>query len=308
MQRIVLFILFSMLSIQLSFSQQVRSRVDSTRFLIGDQTGLIIESAFNEAVDKIDFLKNTLDSFPPIEFIDQSSVYKESIGNSIVYRRTFLVAFFDTGAYYIPGIPVVIQNKGIRDTLFTAPIPIEVHTVRSDSTQVAPIKPIIKEPWVIWDAWPILAAVAVIGFLAFLIFWRRNKNKQEIEFVEIPKTPYELSMIALSNLEEEKFIQQGKIKEHYAQLSVILRSYLEQQFHFPALESTTREIGYGLDGAKFDTELKGDILSRLQHIDLIKFAKVQPDLDEVEHSLDRMRKQIQAIQQSFENRNSETPT
>ena len=275
--------------------QQVQGVLDSTTFLIGDQTRLSLRVIFSGEVDDIHFSKTTLDTSKAIEYVNQSSLYKEEIGGVLQYRRDYLIAFFDTGAYYIPSIPIMVKHANRVDTLYTSSIPIRVRAIASDSVYIAPIKPIILEKWRIWDAWPIAIALCVIALIAGLIFYRRKQKKAAEVIIEIPKTPYELAMIGLDALAQEKYIQKGKLKEHYAQLSVVLRSYLENQFSFPASESTTREIGYGLDVAKFPSELKSIILDKLQEIDLIKFAKVQPDMNEIEGSTESMRKQIQAI-------------
>ena len=280
--------------------QQVSSRLDSTSFLIGDQTNLSIQLVCDAPPTDIAFAKTTIDSFDAIEYINQSSVYKTTQGNKTVYLRKFLLAFFDTGAYYVPSIPVVIQTVQKSDTLYTNPIPIRVMPIAVDSVEVAPIKPIVKEAWVLWDAWPAIVATLLALFLIGLFIYRSKREKVAQPIIEIPKTPFEIAMIGLNTLADDKLLQQGKIKEHYAQLSLILRTYLENEFNFPALESTTREIGYSLDRAKFNTSLKESILARLQLIDLIKFAKVQPQVNELESSLQQMRDQVREIKSNFE--------
>ncbi len=282
-------------------AQEVRSRVDSSTFLIGDQTRLIIEGNLSSEPTDIKFLKNSLESVEAIEFITQSSLYKEQQGTEYNYRLDFLIAFFDTGAYYIPSIPVIIDNAGKQDTLYTSTIPVVVLPVSTDSLQMAANKPIIREPWKLIDALPAVAVLVGVALIFAYFYFRRKKRLRHTSFVEeVPKTPFELAMNAFHALQDQHYIEQGRIKEHYAQLSIILRSFLENQFNFPALESTTREIGYGLDRSKFDNTLKASILDNLLKIDLIKFAKVIPDKEEVSMSLELTKNQIIRINKQIQ--------
>ena len=279
--------------------QQVSSRVDSIHFLIGDQTRLVIEGVFPSNTVDISFLKTTIDSTEAIEFVNQSSVFKETTNGSTKYWREFRIAFFDTGAYYIPTIPVVTTIAGRLDTFYTAAIPIQVRPIQADSIQMMAIKPIILEEWKLTDFWPYAAAILGLAVAFFLIF-RSNRKRSALQqhIIEVPKTPYEIALIALSHLEDQDYVNQGKLKEHFSQLSIIIRTYIEQEYKFPALESTTREIGYGLDAVKFDTTLKSDVLDYLQKIDFIKFAKVEPTEEDIFSSLVFAKNQIERMQEA----------
>jgi hypothetical protein len=300
MMRIFLCVLFYVLFCSTwSRGQQVGSRLDSIQFLIGDQTRLILEGYFTAPIDDISFSQTSIDSSQAIEFINQSSIYKEVDGNRTKYTREFLIAFFDTGAYYVPQVPIIITSAGRFDTFYTAPIPIQVRPIAVDSLVMMAIKPIILEKRKWTDFWPVAAVILGLALLIYFIIQskRRRKILAQTAVIETPKSPYELAMMALEQLEELDYVNQNKIKEHFSQLSIILRSYIEQQFKFPALESTTREIGYGLDTAKFGADLKTDVLEYLQKIDLIKFAKVEPQPDDIYSSLVTAKNQIDQMEE-----------
>ena len=86
----------------------------------------------------------------------------------------------------------------------------------------------------------------------------------------------------LSELEQKKLWETGKINEYHTELSEIIRRYLEGRFKFIALELTTDEILTELKSV-----INNDIFKKLQKIleraDLAKFAKNQPtDLQNLE--------------------------
>lgn len=280
-----------------SFAQSVRSSLDSTEFFIGDQTRLMIELRVDREPGDISVLKNTLDSSSQIEFVRQSDLYKHPGSNSeIVYQRAFNIAFFDTGSYYIPAIPVILETGAIKDTLLTNPIPVTVSPIESDSDSMADIKPIVREPWKITDGWPLLLALAVIGVIAFFVWQNRKKRREEAIIPEVPPTPYELAMHDLEELEQRNLPGHRMVKEHFAHLSIILRTYIERTFIFPAMELTTSEIDYQLERKRFPGNMRSDIIEKLSHIDLVKYAKVRPGEEEISGALLSVKQLISGIQ------------
>ena len=306
MMRIWFLLLLELLFLPvLGWSQSVVGKLDSTSFLIGDQTRLGIELQTNREIDRVIISKTVFDTVEAIEFVGQSPIYKRQHDDYAVYQRDLLIAFFDTGQYYIPTIPVVLQSAAGTDTLLTLAIPVEVNPVMADSASMADNKPIIREPWKLVDAWPIALGLLAFGTLA-LIIWSRRKGKKtsEVEVIEIPKSPLELALIALEILEQEQFLPLGKIKEHYARLSVILRTYLERELQFPAMEMTTREINYQLESAQLNEGTRKNVLANLAQIDLIKYAKVKPESAQILGSLGHTRNQLHDLQAEIDRLNS----
>ncbi|MEL6140324.1 MAG: hypothetical protein AAFU67_01760, partial [Bacteroidota bacterium] len=105
-----------------------------------------------------------------------------------------------------------------------------------------------------------------------------------------PKTPYELALERLNELEGKKLWQAGEVKMYYSELSYILRAYLEDHFKIPALESTTRQIDRALQERKQlnDTQ-RAELSELLQLSDLVKFAKAEPADDLHQRDLERVR-------------------
>ena len=297
MQHLYVVILFLCVFIGFDcIAQSIQSRLDSTQFLIGDQTRLIFEGTFSTPIEEINFSTAPFEEWSEIEYVTQSPLYKESVGDKVSYRRDFLIAFFDTGAYYIPKIPVYVHRGGQIDTLYSPQIPVHVRPFAVDST-LAPIKPIIREPFMLsgifwWLVGSFLALKLLIALILLLVIRNRNKEHEE---VIVSKTPYEQALDELKTLDEKGYIKLGKVKEHFSDLSMILRMFLERQMGFPAAELTTREIGYDLNRLGLNRDLSREILNKLEKIDLIKYAKAHPSTEEIVDSVHDVRLQIEAI-------------
>jgi hypothetical protein len=165
------------------------------------------------------------------------------------------------------------------DTLFFPAFDLVVTATPSpdDLNDLADIKDIPREPvyWTDFLPW-ILGGAGVLAFIFLLFWWAKRKRitRMQSRSMEIP--PHERALKKLALLEANDWIRQGKVKEHYAELTFILREYLEHRFGIPALESTTAETLQYLGGAPF-TDTQRDLLGYvLEQADLAKFARITP--------------------------------
>jgi hypothetical protein len=124
-----------------------------------------------------------------------------------------------------------------------------------------------------------VVAAVMLAALAGLWWWRRRRARFAAEMVpvELRLPPEVVALRALDELERDALTSRGQIKEHYARLSLILRTYMERRFRFPAVESTTYEIGNTLEASRvLDPAMRGDVLALLDDADLVKFARFRP--------------------------------
>ena len=109
--------------------------------------------------------------------------------------------------------------------------------------------------------------------------------------------PYDKALLELKKLENSKYLIQDEYKQYYSELTDIVRSYLEEDVHVSALESTTDELIIKLEMLRDAGELKidNDTLQQfkriLQTADLVKFAKSKPETSVAEQD----RKSIEQI-------------
>ncbi|MEO6037440.1 MAG: hypothetical protein ABIQ93_03435, partial [Saprospiraceae bacterium] len=80
----------------------------------------------------------------------------------------------------------------------------------------------------------------------------------------------------LEVLARKKLWQSGQLKPYYAELTFILREYLQKRYGIPALESTTEETLAYLQQQDFPEALRQPLAETLLQADLVKFAKSMP--------------------------------
>jgi hypothetical protein len=137
--------------------------------------------------------------------------------------------------------------------------------------------------WVGPALWLLLALIALLILIAIVlaIWWPRRQLSA--------KSAYEL---ALEKLERVRpLIREDKPMPYAVAVSETIRTYLGQRFHAPSTRRTTEEF-LRLMQADRATPLADhrDLLRDfLQSCDLVKFARYQPRLAELEHVQQRAR-------------------
>jgi hypothetical protein len=129
--------------------------------------------------------------------------------------------------------------------------------------------------------WIALGVIAAIALLIMLWYWFRPNRQLS------PKTAYEL---ALEKLERARaLIREDEPMPYAVLVSETIRSYLGQRFQAPSTRSTTEEFLRQME-ADPTTPLAGhrELLREfLQSCDMVKFARYQPTLSELEQVQDR---------------------
>jgi hypothetical protein len=203
-----------------------------------------------------------------------------------------MVAIFDTGWVKLPPLPVVIKSKGQTDTLFTNDVPVNVLKVEPDSTGLADLKEIYFEPFSAgYYKKYIPHLLFVLLLIGGLMYWlRKGKSKQIVdEPALIPLLPHEWALNALDELAAKKLWQRGEVKEHYSELTAILREYLERRYSIHAKEQTSVEILEQLHHLQLKPALLADTEELISMADLIKFAKADPGMNIHTAAIERVR-------------------
>ena len=132
----------------------------------------------------------------------------------------------------------------------------------------------------------------LIPLIVYLIYrWRKRSNDKSV-------TPiYEISLkqkslLAVDALEKAELWKRDRLKEHFVELSYILRSYLTSRYDLNLLDKTTYETKLILTAKKIDKEVIDSILKVLNHSDMVKFAASQPGEEIIEKSFFMIRQLI----------------
>lgn len=132
----------------------------------------------------------------------------------------------------------------------------------------------IREPvriinWTLWGG--VLAGLIVLGTIALLVLRRKRRNAPETPAGPPPPPPGVWARTQLERLarEQERFTD----KLFVAEVSDVVRGYLERALRLPAPERTTEEF---LDEIRehdaFSPEMRVEMGAFLAQCDLVKFA------------------------------------
>lgn len=280
-----LYILFLLIS-TIGFSQSMTSTVDSSEIKIGSQFNLILKA-------KVTLQDHVV--FPERKFIGRLEVLESypidtiKDNDKLELIKKYGLTQFDSGVYKIPSIAVKINNKNY----FSDSTIVRVNDVKVD-TVVQPmfdIKPIIevKKPASDWWKYVLFGLLVIgLGFLAYYLIKKLQKNKKE-EFLGYA-SPIEKALAHADTLEKKSLWQNGKVKEYYSELTDISRVYIEEALGVPAMESTSSELFSALrqETAKRNIKISAVLLNQFNEVlkkaDLVKFAKSQPISSEIEES------------------------
>ena len=290
---VVLFFLFSTLVIAQK-KPVISSKADTTAIKIGEQIIWTV-SVEVDSTDHVIFPEGQ--TFSPLEMVEAMIADTTRKKERFLLEKSYLLTQFDSGSYKLPTQFISINDQGY----YTDSLQIQVANVKVDTfaQKMYDIKKLIEVKKGNSSWWKILLAIlAALLFIAGLLYWfvLRKKPLTEKEKIAL-LPPYDRALIELKNLENSKYLIQDEYKAYYSELTEIVRSYLEDDVQITALESTTDELINKLellsDAGKL--ELDKATISQfkqiLQTADLVKFARLKPELSVAEEN----RKSIEQI-------------
>lgn len=259
----------------------VNAQIDRTVAAIGDKLKFTIVIRKDKDIEIEPFVFNrNFGNFAIKDFGSKKSISfkREKI------TQWFILDTYITGKTIIPKMVVRYKLKKDKDysQIETDEIAVEVKSLldkAGPTLQMQDVKGPVNLPAKI-NKYLILAGVFLLAVLSILARYFLKKNKApEI----IPGPPaHEIAYQQLMALKEKNYIQLGKIKEYYTEVSDIIRHYLEQRFKIKAPEMTTEEFLIKVrDSSGLINEHKNLLKEFLLCCDLVKFAKYAPANDEI---------------------------
>jgi len=109
---------------------------------------------------------------------------------------------------------------------------------------------------------------------------RRRRWDREIENREDirPMNLKERTIKAIEALDASELYNKGQLKEHFVELSYILRSYLTSRYNISLLDKTTEQTKIILTKQGLNDETVDTIARILSQSDMVKFAKSKPEV------------------------------
>lgn len=279
----------------------VSACLDSNHIVIGDQLKLHLSvvADTNSTITIQDANKWQLINCEVVESLPLNFVSNDS---KRIYNQDVIITSFDTGTAQIPEIPVFVN-----DTLLaakTSPLSFRVDSLPVFVDTSAAFKDIVlpmdgKDVEIIKPEnsgrnWLriILLIVAILALIALAIFLLRKyllpylrKRKLEQMKALLKQNAGTVALNSLKGLKSKKLWQKGQVKDYYSELSMILRTYLDQQWDVNAKEMVTDEIMEAIDKLDLDDDLTKELYRFFVLSDLVKYAKKQPEVEAHETSL-----------------------
>jgi hypothetical protein len=198
-------------------------------------------------------------------------------GNKKVWLGIYELTPWDSGLVVLEG-----QRFTINDSTFDFPsVYLDCNLVPHKKGQgIYDIKETFvktpnKQTWLVffikYIAWWLFP---LIGF----IIYRLISNKRNSKSVKIEKemSLKERTLHAIDALEKAELWKKDQLKEHFVELSYILRSYLTARYSISLLDKTTGETKLLLIQKGLNKEIVDTILRLLSHSDMVKFAASEP--------------------------------
>ncbi len=200
---------------------------------------------------------------------------------------------YTTGAfkvqYVVEGDPPDSEGKLPTHEIKTEPITVTVKSLGAKdlaSAKLRDIKPpvALSEPRRGLMLLIMVAGSVVLVGAGLVLFLLLRKKKLPPE-KRVP--PHILAFEELRRLREMNLIEQGRIKEFYIAITNIVRFYIERRFGIRAPEQTTEEFLEAVSRDHvFDTPTRSTLKQFLSHCDMVKFAKYQPEITEIQKAFD----------------------
>jgi len=257
------------------------------------QIEAVIQNGYELTMPKID---PVLQTFGLLDFHDLGDKLDEE--NNLVKTYNYKFEPLVSGNFSIPPLtfnfteakigPVAGVTELKQYTLQTEPIDIEVTSLLGEDLAelvIADIAPLAKMPGKV-PLWPFVIIAIVIVAVAIIIFLRL-KQKTAVAIARLFKPAHEIAYQRLEKLIAAKLIEKGMLGEFYQRISDILRHYIEDRFDLMAPERTTEEFLFELSQSNSLSQNDKDSLAEfLIHCDLVKFAKHQPQTEQIQRTFD----------------------
>lgn len=269
----------------------VHVRVDKARINIAQTVWLELQAAIPSGYRvKMPQVGDVLENFGIVDW--QRLPEKLDADNNIVTAYKYRLEPFASGGFSIPAFEFEFSdlNAPHQPTyrLYSEPIEIEVTSLLAEdrnNLQIADIEGVVdmpRRPSYLW-LWT-LAAIVLVGAGGLVVVLRQKKLR---EAAQIFRPAHEIAYERLQTLARRQLIEKGKIKLFYELITDVLRHYIEDRFELRAPEQTTEEFLAALAATdELGEDDKRSLGEFLQHCDLVKFAKYEPQAEQIRKAFD----------------------
>lgn len=282
-------ILILFLGIQLSFfAQELSVHLSESYIEIGTPVRLSYEvRGLNRS--KIEF--TPFETFIPTTVKDSSgkqiegpnleiiSAFKDSIHDNI-WTGEYVVTCWDSAIVNVLGPKIHVNDKilvfdavTIKSDFVAPEKGRDIYEIREQKVETNKKILASENKSFLSTYWWILALI-IIPLIALTFFVLRKRRTSPIAEISLR----DKTINAIQQLENSKLWDKGELKQHYVELSYILRQYLSERYELSLMELTSTEITLILQRNNLDPGLINHISNILNASDMVKFAKSQPEV------------------------------
>lgn len=271
----------------------VTATFDSTHILIGDHLKLHL-TAKTQPGHNLKFQTTDRWRFYNCEALQSGQPSQSASSGEVVLKQDFILTSFDVGQAQVAPIWVVADDTifaAYTDTLsfFVDSLPVYVDTSKAFRDIRLPVN--VMEPATgksgkgVWKTVAvvlgIILAVALLAFLFIKYLWPRiSKLNVERKREEVKRNSGAYALGQIQQLKQKELCQKGLQKEHYAELSVILRTYMKDQWDVNAMEMVTDQIMEAMAKVELSDQQVMELRSFFHLSDYVKYARQQPSMEE----------------------------
>lgn len=281
------FILFFF--VEITLSQKTESKLSMNTITLGEEVKYTLEIECNRN-DKITYSpnknsivalrasssKNTPDSLK-LEILSPFHYKKENIQGKTYWTGEYSLICFDTGYLILPPITVHLNKKPVEMPPVLLRVNLMAKNKNIDLYDIEENFSTIPEPATDWlggiktiGLWLVL--LACIGALVYFVFFYKNEKVSTALSVR-NRTPQEKSKDELTILMKKQLWRNGQEKEHFTELSWIIRRFLNEEFNNRFEGKTSFEIQLILKNEHFSSKQINKLGLILNVSDMVKFAK-----------------------------------
>ncbi len=236
------------------------------------------------------------------EVVSQSTAQTESNGDGTETTRQRLeVSLFAPGTFETPELSISIRRPdGVVDRVVPSRVRLTVRSVLTGSDELLKdlrlpadlSPPLWKHPVVLAIA--ALAVVASMVSAASLIHHHLRARAAQPESEGDTRTPWEVAIQEIDEIERLDLPGDGRFKEHYALIFQVMQTYVRATFlenggRPDAADMTTDEIGTAVWQSSLDRKNSRLVVDLLLEADLVRFSNYPSSESEAYGALSQAR-------------------
>lgn len=257
-----------------------------TGVMVGDRVRVTIRADAPEGDD----VTISEQSFAPFEVIAKHARVEPAKDGRHAFVFELDLLALEAGRTTLPAVELrVVTSDGVVGATRTEGVPLDVGSLIANEPNAQP-KPPTKPVSVMREDYTLVYVAAGVAGAALVVlvtlwisrWWRRRTRKAPPP--PPPRPPWEVAVEKLAELRRRKpgMLDAGQGVQFVDLVSDVVREYLGGVFGFDGLESTSDEMAALLRRHGADVTLHAEVRGYLGRCDLVKFAKVVPDRDEVD--------------------------